>query len=283
MKTNTITRDPAPLVIQSRGALMAAGAVVAQCTPQNFCGHQKLRGRGGSVVRLLASHQGEHGSIPGGVAEDVHMWESCRKMPLGGRLSQGSPVSPPLHSGAVPYSSSFTHVGSQDLDATRSSFVGGLTLRITELHCSQRNPGGTERGEGVGGRGKEGVGFDHSHTWEKQSKELGGSSPKASDNNVGSLRIDQHSCSHGRTPARVPSTGNVFGAEINAHMIVCSSVQSLLGFEIRSRIEFRTTMEQPGISDVGVVLNHPVRGAVVEYAEAVVRGCLHPGRHFTKY
>ncbi|KAJ8870631.1 hypothetical protein PR048_029654 [Dryococelus australis] len=43
----------------------------------------------GGVVRLLASHLGEPGSLP-----DFRMWESCRTTPLVGRFSRGSPVSP---------------------------------------------------------------------------------------------------------------------------------------------------------------------------------------------
>ncbi|KAJ8872782.1 hypothetical protein PR048_026398 [Dryococelus australis] len=35
---------------------------------------------------------------------DFRKWESCRTMPLVGGFSRGSPVSPPLHSGAAPYS-----------------------------------------------------------------------------------------------------------------------------------------------------------------------------------
>ncbi|KAJ8872713.1 hypothetical protein PR048_026327 [Dryococelus australis] len=35
---------------------------------------------------------------------DFRMWESCRTMPFVGGFSRGSPVSPPFHSGAAPYS-----------------------------------------------------------------------------------------------------------------------------------------------------------------------------------
>ncbi|KAJ8873158.1 hypothetical protein PR048_026775 [Dryococelus australis] len=55
------------------------------------------RGRGGS-------HQGDPGSIPGRVTPDFRLWESCRTMPLVGGFSRGSPVPPPFHSGAAPYS-----------------------------------------------------------------------------------------------------------------------------------------------------------------------------------
>ncbi|KAJ8881229.1 hypothetical protein PR048_017703 [Dryococelus australis] len=42
------------------------------------------RGAHGVVVRLLASHQGEKGSVSGGVARHFRKWESCRTMPLVG-------------------------------------------------------------------------------------------------------------------------------------------------------------------------------------------------------
>ncbi|KAJ8881164.1 hypothetical protein PR048_017637 [Dryococelus australis] len=47
----------------------------------------------GDTLRLLASHLGEPGSIPGGVPPDFRTWESCRTMPLVGVFSRGSPVS----------------------------------------------------------------------------------------------------------------------------------------------------------------------------------------------
>ncbi|KAJ8890655.1 hypothetical protein PR048_010164 [Dryococelus australis] len=50
-------------------------------------------GRGCVVVRLIASHLGELGSIPGGVAPGF-LWKTCREMPLVGGYSRGSPVYP---------------------------------------------------------------------------------------------------------------------------------------------------------------------------------------------
>ncbi|KAJ8892085.1 hypothetical protein PR048_004663 [Dryococelus australis] len=47
------------------------------------------RGRGGLVVRLLASHLGEPGLIPG-----FSHWESCRTMLLDGGFSRGSSIYP---------------------------------------------------------------------------------------------------------------------------------------------------------------------------------------------
>ncbi|KAJ8895220.1 hypothetical protein PR048_000545 [Dryococelus australis] len=55
----------------------------------------KQWGRGCVVVRLLAFHPGEPGSIPDGIAPPVFaLWESCQTMPLVGGFARGSPVSP---------------------------------------------------------------------------------------------------------------------------------------------------------------------------------------------
>ncbi|KAJ8873456.1 hypothetical protein PR048_024273 [Dryococelus australis] len=53
-----------------------------------------LRGRGGVVVRLLASYQGEPGSIPAELLPDFDMLYFCRTMPVVGGFSWGSPISP---------------------------------------------------------------------------------------------------------------------------------------------------------------------------------------------
>ncbi|KAJ8869671.1 hypothetical protein PR048_028664 [Dryococelus australis] len=68
-----------------------------------------------SEFSLLACHQDDPGSIPGRATPDFRMWESRRTMPLVGGPSRGSPVSPPLHSGAAPLTS-ITLIGPQDLD-----------------------------------------------------------------------------------------------------------------------------------------------------------------------
>ncbi|KAJ8882321.1 hypothetical protein PR048_014123 [Dryococelus australis] len=58
-----------------------------------------------NAVNLLASRQGEPGSIPGRVKlPDFRMWESCRTIPLVGGFSRGSPVPPSFPSNAAPYS-----------------------------------------------------------------------------------------------------------------------------------------------------------------------------------
>ncbi|KAJ8898392.1 hypothetical protein PR048_003752 [Dryococelus australis] len=84
------------------------------CDPAGSLGRRVAHPRvcGGVVVRLLASHQGEPGSIPDGIASRLrHVG-----MPLLGAFSRGSPGPPPLHPGAAPYSPRFTLIGSQDLD-----------------------------------------------------------------------------------------------------------------------------------------------------------------------
>ncbi|KAJ8882861.1 hypothetical protein PR048_014675 [Dryococelus australis] len=81
---------------------------ISQCT----C-HECSSGRSGVVVRLLASHLGEPGSIlgrfpnVGNVLDDA----ACQAGFLG-----GLPFPPPLHSGVDPHSTHFTRISSQGLD-----------------------------------------------------------------------------------------------------------------------------------------------------------------------
>ncbi|KAJ8887551.1 hypothetical protein PR048_013767 [Dryococelus australis] len=68
------------------------------CTPQLQCLllASFSVGRGGVVVRILATRQGESGSISGWVTprfKGFLMWESCWTVPLVGGFSRGSPVS----------------------------------------------------------------------------------------------------------------------------------------------------------------------------------------------
>ncbi|KAJ8897486.1 hypothetical protein PR048_002833 [Dryococelus australis] len=79
------------------------------------------------AVWLLASHQGESGSIPGRFTSDFCKWESCRTMPLVGGFSRGSPFAPPYNSGAAPYSPRFTLIGSQDLAVKSRSNLHSLS------------------------------------------------------------------------------------------------------------------------------------------------------------
>ncbi|KAJ8873898.1 hypothetical protein PR048_024734 [Dryococelus australis] len=63
-------------------------------------------------VRLLSFHQGGV-RLPACSPPDFPMCKSCPMMSLVIRFSQGSPVSPPLHSATTPYSSRFTLISSQ--------------------------------------------------------------------------------------------------------------------------------------------------------------------------
>ncbi|KAJ8877996.1 hypothetical protein PR048_022459 [Dryococelus australis] len=78
--------------------------------------------------------------LPERPLQDFAGVESRRTMPLVGGFPQGSPVSPPFHSGAAPYSPYFTLIGSQDLDVKRrpNNFTHIFT-RIRQLHRLQRN------------------------------------------------------------------------------------------------------------------------------------------------
>ncbi|KAJ8867242.1 hypothetical protein PR048_031041 [Dryococelus australis] len=82
--------------------------------PQDLCANSfthALGGRNDVMVRILASHLGEPGSIPFVVAPRFS------HMRIGGVFSGISKFPPPLHSGAAAHSPRFTLIGSQDLDA----------------------------------------------------------------------------------------------------------------------------------------------------------------------
>ncbi|KAJ8875112.1 hypothetical protein PR048_023005 [Dryococelus australis] len=68
-----------------------------------------------TLVCLLASHQGDPGSIPGRITPDFRMWESCLTMPLVGGFSRGSPVSPALSRRRCSAFTSIILIGSQYL------------------------------------------------------------------------------------------------------------------------------------------------------------------------
>ncbi|KAJ8893874.1 hypothetical protein PR048_006475 [Dryococelus australis] len=102
------------------------------------------RGRGGVVVRLLASHQGEPGSIPGEVALG---FSHVGIVPDDGRCRWSASFlgdllfPPPSHSGAALYSPSFTLICSQDPDHKLLSptedgreWAGEVTSLQSSLH-----------------------------------------------------------------------------------------------------------------------------------------------------
>ncbi|KAJ8888255.1 hypothetical protein PR048_007742 [Dryococelus australis] len=74
----------------------------------------RIAGRGGDVVRLLASHLGEPGSIPGMVAPGFSHVGTVPNMPLVGGFPGGSPVSPALSFRRCSILTSVTLVDSQD-------------------------------------------------------------------------------------------------------------------------------------------------------------------------
>ncbi|KAJ8874541.1 hypothetical protein PR048_025401 [Dryococelus australis] len=86
------------------------------------------------------------GSIPGRVITVFGVWESCRTMLLVRGFSRGSPVSPPFHSGAAPFSSQSSSSGLNTSivgvnKATASELVFGritcsLSFRVFVLFCS---------------------------------------------------------------------------------------------------------------------------------------------------
>ncbi|KAJ8869910.1 hypothetical protein PR048_028919 [Dryococelus australis] len=69
----------------------------------------------GRSDRLLASHQGDLGLIPGRLTPDLRVWESCRTMPLVDGFSRGSPAPSARRCSVL---TSITLIGSQDLDVT---------------------------------------------------------------------------------------------------------------------------------------------------------------------
>ncbi|KAJ8873937.1 hypothetical protein PR048_024775, partial [Dryococelus australis] len=103
---------------------------------------------GATVVRLLASHQGEPGSIPGGVAPGFSHVGIVPDDAAGRRVFSDISLQfpPPLHSDAAPYSPRFALIGSQDLDVKShpNLFNPSLTLpcneRIDFKHQNRGNP-----------------------------------------------------------------------------------------------------------------------------------------------
>ncbi|KAJ8888277.1 hypothetical protein PR048_007764 [Dryococelus australis] len=100
-------------------------------------------GHGDRVVNLLASHQGDPGSIPGRATPDFRMWESCRTMPLVGGFSRGSPVSPAPSFRRCSIFTTITLIGSHDLAVKSrpdlSTPVDSHTERRTSIHSDDSN------------------------------------------------------------------------------------------------------------------------------------------------
>ncbi|KAJ8895216.1 hypothetical protein PR048_000541 [Dryococelus australis] len=122
-----IQRDQGVRVIGRLGARVIIVRIAVPLKP--FRGQSKLvssfptrRGHGGVVVRLLASHLRDPGSIPGGVAVGfshvgiVPVDAADRRVFLGDLL-----LPSPLHSCAAPCSSHLTLIFSQDLDGNEEN------------------------------------------------------------------------------------------------------------------------------------------------------------------
>ncbi|KAJ8893475.1 hypothetical protein PR048_006073 [Dryococelus australis] len=89
------------------------------------------------------SHLGEPGSSPGEeLLSYFRMRESCRTLPLVGGFSRGDlPFSPPLHSGAAPYSPCFTLIGSQDLNVkSRPNTCAGFARGLPRVGVREESP-----------------------------------------------------------------------------------------------------------------------------------------------
>ncbi|KAJ8869314.1 hypothetical protein PR048_030888 [Dryococelus australis] len=98
-----------------------------------------LKGRGDVVVRLLASHLGEPGSIPGGVAP---RFSQVGRYRWSAGFLRDLRFPPPSHSGTAACSPQFTLIGSQDL--TVKSYPDIFTLHSNniedygKLECEMR-------------------------------------------------------------------------------------------------------------------------------------------------
>ncbi|KAJ8886019.1 hypothetical protein PR048_012225 [Dryococelus australis] len=113
-------RQPCPKTPIPSGKGVAAAAT--QCDTLEGQSPQP-RGHGYPVVRQLAFHLGEPGSIPGGAApEFLYVGETCQMMPLVGGFSRGSPIFPALafRRCSIPRS---TLIGSQNLDVKVAAWL----------------------------------------------------------------------------------------------------------------------------------------------------------------
>ncbi|KAJ8868518.1 hypothetical protein PR048_030046 [Dryococelus australis] len=95
-------------------------------------------GRGGVVVRLLAYHQGEPGSIPGDAAPEPPHVGIVPDHAVGRRVSSEISRFPPtLHSGTAPYPPHFTIIGFQDLDLIIKPLADKSVVEINPAKKSQ--------------------------------------------------------------------------------------------------------------------------------------------------
>ncbi|KAJ8875403.1 hypothetical protein PR048_023298 [Dryococelus australis] len=106
---------------------------------------------GWTVVNLLASHQGELGSISGRITPDFRMRESWRNMPLVGGFSLGSPVPPPpipalLHSHPASPSSALKTTHPPCMEVIKPTCIIGLLACLSgplvNIHPTTMGKGG---------------------------------------------------------------------------------------------------------------------------------------------
>ncbi|KAJ8894612.1 hypothetical protein PR048_007276 [Dryococelus australis] len=89
-------------------------------------------------VSLLASHQGEPGSIPGRFTPDFRKWESCRTKPLVGEFSRGPPAFPAPSFRLCSTLTSITLIGSQDItvNSRPNLFTHSISIGVREFKKS---------------------------------------------------------------------------------------------------------------------------------------------------
>ncbi|KAJ8880588.1 hypothetical protein PR048_017058 [Dryococelus australis] len=138
---------PLSAIVTALGETIAFAAHEPKFTRALFGNIKVTRDLGGVVVRLLASHVGEPGSTPGGVAPRFsHVWESCRTMPLVGGFSRRYPISRRFPSGAAPYSPRFTLL---DVNVVKAIVAGRGPLEAAGRGSSGEN-GSDDRVIGAG-------------------------------------------------------------------------------------------------------------------------------------
>ncbi|KAJ8871029.1 hypothetical protein PR048_027332 [Dryococelus australis] len=112
-------------------------------SPRKFCNNCQLGAYNrcsfafATTVGLLASHQGEPGSIPPG-SPDFRKWESCRTMPLVGGFSRGSPVSSAPSFRCRSIFTSINLIGSQDLAVTSLPNLFTHPSLIFQFRCCKK-------------------------------------------------------------------------------------------------------------------------------------------------
>ncbi|KAJ8888082.1 hypothetical protein PR048_007569 [Dryococelus australis] len=102
--------------------------------PEVLRAHMIEGGRGGVMVRQLVSHQGEPGSIPGGVAPGFSLVGIVPDDAASWRVFSGIYRPPPrsLYSGAAPFSPHFTLIGCQDLDVKSRSDLSTVPYPLAD-------------------------------------------------------------------------------------------------------------------------------------------------------